>query len=117
MLYALLNHMGKACPFHSHLAISGYLTAYDRLLHEAEQALYDRLGDGGALDADLFLTIGNLEYAEAVDSNIEMHEALVDRGYDDFRSEFVLYSGQEHYGIVIPAVRTGLSWIFEQGSQ
>ena len=34
-------------------------------------------------------------------------------GYQDFRTKFILYSGQEHYGIVIPAVGTGLSWLSE----
>jgi enterochelin esterase-like enzyme len=112
VLYTLFHHAARDYPFHNLLAISGYLTAYDRLLYGAEQDLHDRLGDGGSLDATLFLTIGNQEYTEAIESNIEMHEALSGRGYQDFRSTFVLYSGQEHYGIVIPAVRTGLSWLF-----
>jgi uncharacterized protein (DUF885 family)/enterochelin esterase-like enzyme len=112
-VYAFLQYApGEANPFGRFVALSGDFTKNEWAMFNEESKLHQRVGEGGVVDAALFMAVGGQEQVRFVDSNREMANRLETRDYQAFRFKASTFRAHAHMSIVPYAIPIGLNWVF-----
>jgi enterochelin esterase-like enzyme len=112
-VYAFLQYdPGGVNPFGRFVALSGDFTKNEWAMFNEESRLSQRVGEGGVVEAALFMAVGGKDEVRFVNSNREMANRLEDRGYQELHFKAGTYRSQDHMSIVPYAIPIGLKWVF-----
>jgi enterochelin esterase-like enzyme len=113
VLYALFRYGLDENPlFGYYLGLSGDHSQTEGRNFFDEQRLFDRIGQGGKVNAALYLAWGDSEEERFTTSNAKLTELLQSRDYQGFRLKSVALKGRDHAGTAYPGIKSGLVWVF-----
>jgi enterochelin esterase-like enzyme len=113
-LYTLFVSDAQQWPFQRFIAISGDYTKNNRHIFTEESQFYERVGKQSNLNFSLFMSVGGNEEGRFVHSNEDIAAIISSHEYEDFRFISHIQPDLNHSSILIPALRDGLLWVFEE---
>ena len=113
-LYTLFVSEAENWPFHNFIVVSGDYTKNGRHIFNEENHFNERIGTQNNLNINLFMAVGGDEEGRFVDSNKELATVISSREYKGFRFTSHTKPGYNHSSILLPTLKEGLQWVFEE---